>query len=113
MAENLPRWELPEVSFVNTDPEEIKAEIVGGYEAAAGRTLATVDPIRLFLLSVAAIIIQQRVLINMAAQNNLLSYRRSVGSPAPSGSEGRYKYRVQDFAGSRRTIHHPGRYGSH
>ena len=74
MAENLPRWELPEVSFVNTDPEEIKAEIVGGYEAAAGRTLATADPIRLFLLSVAAIIIQQRVLINMAAQNNLLSY---------------------------------------
>ena len=74
MAENLPRWELPEVSFVNTDPEEIKAEIVGVYEVAAGRTLATADPIRIFLLSVASIIIQQRVLINMAAQNNLLSY---------------------------------------
>ena len=74
MAETLPRWDLPEVSFVQTDPEAIKAEIVSGYESAAGRTLATADPIRIFLLSVAAVIIQQRVLINMAAQNNLLSY---------------------------------------
>lgn len=74
MAETLPRWELPEVSFVDTDPENIKAEIITRYETAAGRTLATADPIRIFLLSVADVIIQQRVLINMAAQNNLLSY---------------------------------------
>lgn len=74
MEETLPRWDLPEVSFVPTDPEAIKAEIVSRYEAAAGRTLATADPIRIFLLSVADEIIQQRVLINMAAQNNLLSY---------------------------------------
>ena len=74
MAETLPRWDLPEVSFVQTDPEAIKAEIVSRYEAVAGRTLATADPIRIFLLSVADEIIQQRVLINMAAQSNLLSY---------------------------------------
>lgn len=74
MAETLPRWDLPEVSFVETDPEAIKAEIVSRYENAAGRTLATVDPIRIFLLAVADEIIQQRVLINMAAQSNLLSY---------------------------------------
>lgn len=74
MAETLPRWDLPEVSFVQTDPEAIKAEIISRYETAAGRTLATADPIRIFLLAVAAEIIQQRVLINMAAQNNLLSY---------------------------------------
>lgn len=74
MAETLPRWDLPEVSFVQTDPESIKAEIISLYEAAAGRTLGTADPIRIFLLAVAAEIIQQRVLINMAAQNNLLSY---------------------------------------
>ena len=74
MAETLPRWDLPEVSFVETDPEAIKAEIVSRYENAAGRTLATADPIRIFLLSVADEIIQQRVLINMAAQSNLLSY---------------------------------------
>lgn len=74
MADTLPRWDLPEVSFVETDPEAIKAEIVSRYENAAGRTLATADPIRIFLLAVADEIIQQRVLINMAAQSNLLSY---------------------------------------
>ena len=74
MAETLPRWDLPEVSFVETDPEAIKAEIVSRYENAAGRTLATADPIRIFLLAVADEIIQQRVLINMATQSNLLSY---------------------------------------
>ena len=74
MAETLPRWDLPEVNFVNTDPESVKAEIIGRYETAAGRKLATADPVRIFLLSVADELIQQRVLINMAAQNNLLSY---------------------------------------
>ena len=74
MAETLPRWDLPEVSFVQTDPESIKAEIISLYEAMAGRTLATADPIRIFLLAGADEIIQQRVLINMAAQSNILSY---------------------------------------
>ena len=74
MAETLPRWNLPEVSFVETDPEKIKAEIIFRYETASGRTLAVADPIRIFLLAVADVIIQQRVLINLAAQNNLLSY---------------------------------------
>lgn len=74
MAETLPRWDLPEVSFVETNPETSKAEIISRYETAAGRTLATADPIRIFLLAVADEIIQQRVLINMAAQSNLLSY---------------------------------------
>lgn len=74
MAETLPRWDLPEVSFVETNPETIKAEIISRYETAAGRTLATADPIRIFLLAVADELIQQRVLINMSAQSNLLSY---------------------------------------
>lgn len=74
MAETLPRWNLPEISFVETDPEKIKAEIICRYETASGRTLAVADPIRIFLLAVADVIIQQRVLINLAAQNNLLSY---------------------------------------
>lgn len=74
MAGTLPRWDLPKVSFVETDPEKIKAEIICRYETAAGRTLAVADPIRIFLLSVADEIIQQRSLINFAAQNNLISY---------------------------------------
>lgn len=74
MAETLPRWNLPEISFVETDPEKIKAEIITNYEAAANRTLANSDPVRLFLLSIANEIIHQRTLINYAAKNNLLSY---------------------------------------
>lgn len=74
MAETLPRWDLPEVNFVSTDPESVKAEIIARYETKAGRKLSTADPVRIFLLSVADELIQQRVLINMAAQNNLLSY---------------------------------------
>lgn len=74
MDETLPRWGLPDVEFLETDAETIKAEILTGYEQASGRTLAAGDPVRLFLLSLASIIIQQRTTINQAAQQNLLTY---------------------------------------
>lgn len=73
MAEVLPRWGLPEVNFLETDAETIKAEIITGYEQASGRTLAAGDPVRLYLLSLATVIIQQRTAVNLAAQQNLLS----------------------------------------
>ena len=74
MAETIPRWNLPEVDFVETDPSVIQAEILTGYERASGRSLAKGDPVRLFLLSIADVIITQRMNINIAAQQNLLSY---------------------------------------
>lgn len=74
MSESLPRWGLPEVDFLPTNPEQIQSEIITKYEEVSGRTLAAADPVRLFLLSIADIIIQQRVNINIAAQQNLLSY---------------------------------------
>lgn len=74
MAETFPRWGLPEVNFIEINPEKIKAEIITGYEQASGRTLAVGDPVRLFLLSIAAVIIQQRQAINIAGQQNLLTY---------------------------------------
>lgn len=74
MAETIPRWHLPAVEFLETDAETIKAEIITGYEGASGRTLAAGDPVRLYLLSLAAVIIQQRTAVNLAAQQNLLSY---------------------------------------
>lgn len=74
MDETIPRWGLPDVEFLETDAETIKAEILTGYEQASGRTLAAGDPVRLFLLSLASIIIQQRTTINQAAQQNLLTY---------------------------------------
>lgn len=74
MDETIPRWGLPDVEFLETDAETIKAEILTGYEQASGRTLAAGDPVRLFLLSLASIIIQQRTTINQSAQQNLLTY---------------------------------------
>lgn len=72
--ETYPRFGLTPVEFVETDTAKIKDAIISGYEEASGRTLADGDPVRLFLLSIAAIIIQQRECINTAAQQNLLSY---------------------------------------
>lgn len=74
MSETLPRWGLPAVEFLETDAGAIQAEIITNYEAVSGRTLAAGDPVRLFLLGIADIIIQQRNAINTAAQQNLLSY---------------------------------------
>jgi len=74
MSETLPRWNLLEVSFMETDPSSIESGLIAGYEEASGRTLADGDPVRLFLLSIAAAIIQLRNAVNIAAQQNLLSY---------------------------------------
>lgn len=74
MAETIPRWGLDPVNFLETDAETIRSQIITGFEQASGDTLAAGDPRRLFLLSIADVIIQQRTAINLAAQQNLLSY---------------------------------------
>lgn len=65
---------LPEITFANKDESMVKSEVIAGYEAAAGRTLALGDPIRIFLESIAAIIVQQRALIDFTGKMNLLAY---------------------------------------
>lgn len=74
MTEVLPRWNLPSVEFLTTDAAKIESEIITKYEELTGRTLAAGDPVRLFLLAIADLLIQQRTEINIAAQQNLLSY---------------------------------------
>ena len=69
-----PRGNLPPINFAEKSPTEIEASIITSYEALSGRNLSPGDPVRLFLLSVAAIIIQQRSIIDFAAKQNLLSY---------------------------------------
>ena len=76
--EVLPRWGLQEVNFVETDAEKVKAEVFSVYESETGRTLATADPRRLDLLSMAALIIQERVCANTAAQQTLLTYAQGL-----------------------------------
>lgn len=65
---------LNPISFAEKDAETVKTEIIKKYEEASGRTLAQGDPIRLFLLTIADVIIHQRELINFTGKMNLLAY---------------------------------------
>ena len=65
---------LNPISFADADAETVKMEIIKIYEEASGRTLALGDPIRLFLLTIADVIIHQRELINFTGRMNLLAY---------------------------------------
>ena len=69
-------YDLPDIQYIPVNPEEIKNSIITVYEAISGKKLYPGDPVRLFLLAQADIIIQQRVLINDAAKMNLLRYAR-------------------------------------
>src|SRR5690606_26331845 len=74
MAEQFPT--LPDVSFAEKDPQQVIADIIGGYEEVTRRPLQTADPVRLFLLSLAYIIIGQRQQIDAAGKSNLLAYAK-------------------------------------
>lgn len=67
---------LPDVNFVETDAQQVIGDVVTGYEQVSGRTLAQADPVRLFLLSLSYIIINQRNLINDSGKSNLLYYAK-------------------------------------
>lgn len=66
--------DLPDVEFLDTDTETIKNSIITIAEGILGRKLARADPLRLFLNSLALIIIQQRLAFNHAFKMNLLAY---------------------------------------
>lgn len=72
--ENLPRFGLPELNFLTVDATANEKRIIGTYERITGRVLANGDPVRLFLLSLAAENTQLRQDFNLAARQNLLSY---------------------------------------
>ncbi len=59
--------------FVKTDGADILASLTAAYESITGRTLQPADPDRLFISWVATIIVQERVLQNYTANQNLPS----------------------------------------
>lgn len=71
---------LNEIQFAERDAAVISAEIISRYEAAYREatgeriSLAAADPRRLFLLTIADIIVQQRNIIDFAAKQNILAY---------------------------------------
>lgn len=67
---------LQGIQFVDMDAESTTNNIITVYEGLSGRSLFPGDPVRVFLTSLAQIIVQQRVLINDAASQSLLRYAR-------------------------------------
>jgi len=70
---------FPDIDFVETDPRAIEAGIISGFEAAAREagqpvSLSRGDPRRLFLLSLAARMIQERVIQNRTARQEIVKY---------------------------------------
>lgn len=66
-----------EYKFVSTNSAGIEAELTAKYEELTGRTLLPADPDKLFISWVTGIIVQERILINYAANQNIPS--RAVG----------------------------------
>ena len=67
---------LPDITFAASDPAEMELNVLTTVEALLGRKLGRADPLRLFLLGVEALIIQQRLLIDQSAKMNLLAYSK-------------------------------------
>lgn len=65
---------LPDITFAESDPQAVDLQIVTIVEKLLGRKLSRADPLRLFLRGIEAIIVQQRVLIDETAKQNLLAY---------------------------------------
>ena len=67
---------LEDVTFVAADADEMEIQILATVEKFLGRRLARADPLRLFLLSVETLLVQQRLLFDQMAKMNLLAYAK-------------------------------------
>lgn len=66
--------DLPDIDFVDIDAETIETALFSAYTSITGRTLGQADPIRLFILFVADVIIRLLNKINDTGKQNLLKY---------------------------------------
>ncbi len=66
----------PEINFVDTDTETLVNSLIMSYEAFTGRTLYPANPVRLFILWIADIIMQERIIINESARQNVPRYAK-------------------------------------
>lgn len=70
----MPNNKYPDISFVDTNTESLVNNLIMSYEAFTGRTLYPADPARLFILWIADIIMQERIIINESAKQNVPRY---------------------------------------
>jgi phage-related baseplate assembly protein len=62
---------FPDISFIDTDTQRLLLTLIEGFEHITQRRLFPADPIRLFILWIADIIVGERVLIDAAAKQNV------------------------------------------
>ena len=62
---------FPDISFVDTDTERLVNNLISAYERFTKRTLFPADPVRVFILWIADIIMQERVIIDASAKQNV------------------------------------------
>ena len=65
---------LPDINFAELAPETVETTIITVYEGLTKKTLFPGDPVRLFLESLAYLIILQNAAIDKAAKQTLLAY---------------------------------------
>ena len=68
--------EYPDIEFLETDAEYILSEMILKFEEITKRTLYPASPERLFISWCAAVVVQQRVLINETAKMNVPRYAK-------------------------------------
>lgn len=68
----------PDISFVNSDTDTLVNALITSYEKIVCRKLYPADPTRNFILWIADIIIQERILINEAAKQNVPRYAEGI-----------------------------------
>lgn len=64
--------DLPNIAFCETATDKVEQSVLTLYEGIAKKTLFPGDPVRLFLESLAAVIVQQRQVIDYTGKQNLL-----------------------------------------
>lgn len=67
---------FPDIDFVETDTETIVNSLISKYESLTGRTLYPADPVRIFILWTADVLVKERALINNAAKANVPRFAR-------------------------------------
>lgn len=68
------RFNLPDITIVEKSAQQVEADAVNRFKELTGIALGAADPRRKFIQTVAAIIAQQRVLIDHNTKQNLLAY---------------------------------------
>lgn len=73
-----PRWNAPEVNFLEVDSLTIQNRIIQAVEEALGRELGAGDPVRMLTLTFANEIINLSNAINISAQQQTLPYAQGT-----------------------------------